>query len=340
MHPRFFLFSLLLAPAFAVAAAAPLELPIVKPERGDIYRWVALPGVLAPYRQVQLSARISGYVKQVKVDRGDVVKAGQVLVVIEVPDLEWDLLKMQGELNAAEVEVKRLHEARAKSPDLVLAQTVDNAEARVSGAQASVDRCRVQLEFAQIKAPFDGQITSRFVDEGAFVAAGSGTLLRLVENQKLRCQIPVTEMEAPLVVLGKPVRIVPDAMAGKVFETTVARASGLMEQSSRTMMVEADVVPATAPLIAGMSVTAKIGVEKHADVLRVPAAAVLVEKSGPSVFRFADGRALKTPVKVGFSDGSFFEVPELKGDEALILFGTAALNDGQAVSARASSPQN
>lgn len=328
MQTRSVFLCLLSAP---VLLGAPPELPLVKAERGVIHRWVALPGVLNPYRQVQLGARVSGYLKRVEVDRGERVKAGQVLALVEVPELEADLIKMQVELEAARIELKRLQEARAKSPDLVLPQTVDNAEARVLGAKASVDRSRALLEFAQIRAPFDGQIASRHVDEGAFVSPGGGTLFRLIENQRLRCQIPVTEMETPLAVAGKPVRIVADALPGRVFETKLARVSGFLEQATRTMLVEADVEPAGTGLIAGMSATARIGVEQHEDVPRVPVGAVLFEKSGASVFRYAEGKVAKTSVKAGFNDGAFVELPEWKGEESVVVFGALLLTDGQAV---------
>lgn len=335
MQPRvpFLCFAALnLCAVAALAAPQVRELPLIKPERGVIHRWVALPAVLVPNRQVQLTARISGYVKEVKVDRGDLVKAGQLLAVIEVPELEVDLIKMQAELGAAEVELKRLRDARAKSPDLVLAQSVDNAEARFKAAQSSVNHSKTLLEFAQIKAPFDGKIASRSVDEGAFVSPGTGGFLRIVETQILRCQIPVTEMETPLLAVGQPVRISPDALPGKAFECKVSRLSGVLDQSSRTMIAEADLQTAGTNLIPGMSTTARIGVETHQDALRVPTGAVLIEKAGASVFRFVDGKAVTTNVKIGFNDGAFIELSEWKSDESVLVFGTTAIADGQTVS--------
>lgn len=265
-------------------------------------------------------------------DRGDLVRAGQLLAVVEVPELEIDLVKMQAELGAAEIELKRLKEARAKSPDLVLAQSVDNAESRFMAAQSSVNHSKTLLEFAQIKAPFDGKVTARSVDEGAFVSPGTGSLLRIVEIQTLRCQIPVTEMESPLLAVGQPVRVLPDALSGRVFECKISRLSGALEQSSRTMIAEADLQAAATNLMPGMSATARIGIETHEDAARVPTGAVLIEKTGASVFRFVDGKAVKTNVKVGFNDGAFIELSEWKSDDSIIVFGSTAIADGQSVS--------
>jgi membrane fusion protein (multidrug efflux system) len=291
--------------------------------------------VLAPFQQVGLQARVAGYVKTVKVDKGDKVAAGDLLATVEVPELEADLLKAKAELDAAEIDMKRLREARQKSPDLVLPQSVDNADARFAAAKATVTRGSVLLEFAQIRAPFAGVISSRSVDPGAYVAPGAGPLLRLVDDKKLRCQIPVTELETPLVKTGKPVRVSVDAIPGQIFESAVARVSGSLDQASRTMLVEADLENAQDKLMPGLSVTARIGVERHENAMLVPVAAIVMEKTNAFVFKHAGGKAVKTAVKLAFNDGVNAEVLELKPEDTLLLVGTAVVIDGQAVTLKA-----
>ena len=317
------------------SACGAAEFATVHPAPGTVHRWVALPGALAPFQQVSLQARVAGYVKTVKVDKGDKVAAGDLLATVEVPELEADLVKAKAEMDAAEIDVKRLREARQKSPDLVLPQSVDNAEARFAAAKASVTRGGVLLDFAQIRAPFAGVISSRSVDPGAYVSPSAGPLFRLVDDKKLRCQIPVTELETPLVKKGKPVRVSVDAFPGQIFESAVARVSGALDLASRTMLVEADLENAQDKLMPGMSVTARIGVERHENVMLVPAAAIVMEKTNAFVFKHAGGKAVKTAVKLGFNDGVNAEVPELKPEDTLLVVGTAAVNDGQAVTLKA-----
>ena len=308
-----------------------VELTAVQASTGVIHRWVALPATMASFQQAQLCARVSGYVKEVGVDRGDTVKTGQLLAQVEVPELEADLVKLKSEMEVADIELKRLTEAQAKSPDLVLPQTVDNAKARFQAAKAGVDRGLALLDFAQIKAPFAGTITSRSVDPGAYVAAGGTVLFHLSDATKIRCLVPVTELETPLAVVGKPLKVVLDAFPGRVFEAALSRVSKALDPQTRTMLVEADVENSRGEILPGMSGTARIGVERHEGAVVVPSAAVVMEKTNAFVFKYAGGKAVKTPVKIGFNDGSLCEVPELKAGDILLLPGSQPIADGQQV---------
>lgn len=315
-----------------------IELPAVHPATGTIHRWTALPATMAPFQQAALHARVSGYVQSVAADRGDSVTAGQVLARIEVPELESDRAKARSEMEAAEIELKRLREAQAKSPDLVLPQTVDNAHARFSAAKATLDRCLSLLDFAQIKAPFAGTLTSRSVDPGAYVAPGGSPLFHLVDSRKIRCLIPVTEMETPLAAVGKPVRLSVDAFPGQSFEGRISRTSQALDPQTRTMLVEADIENTDGRIFPGMSGTARIGVERRDAAVLVPAAAVSMEKTNAFVFKHVGGRAVKTPVKTGFNDGVQVEIPELKAGDVVLLVGGQPLSDGQEVTLQAAPP--
>jgi RND family efflux transporter MFP subunit len=319
--------ALLWQPRFVAA----VEFASAQPVLGTVHRWVSFPGSLQPFQQVDLHARVAGYVKMVHVDRGDAVQAGQTLAEVEIPELEADVLKAKAELDAAETESKRLREARGRSPDLVLPQSVENAEARAIGARATLKRCQVLMDFAQIRAPFAGVVSVRSVDIGAYVAVGGTPLLHLVDPGRLRCQVAVTEFEAPLATPGKPVRILPDAMPGQLVEARLTRSSQYLDSATRTLLVESEVDNASGKLLAGMSVTVRIGVERHENTPVIPASALVMEKTNAFVFRHVSGKALKTPVKIGFNDGVLVEVPELKVEDVVLLVGSSPPPDGQTV---------
>jgi RND family efflux transporter MFP subunit len=317
------LFTLLTTSALA------LELPATKPEKGTIHRWITLPASFAPWQQVGLKARVTGYIQKISVDKGDVVAAGQALIEIEVPELQADLIKHRAEVKAAEIEVKRLHEARAKSPDLVLPQSVDDAEARLAIAQAGMGRTNALIDLAQIKAPFAGVITDRRVDPGAFAAAGGDTLLQLTDVSTLRFQVPVIETETAHLKPGQQVEAKVDALNGAVVKGTVTRISGTLDTATRTMLVEADFKNDDGRLRPGMFATARIAVEQHDNATIIPVAGLVKEKANSFVFKQVDGKAIKTAVKPGFNDGVNVEVTELKPEDIILLPGTATITDKQ-----------
>lgn len=313
-----------------------LELPVIQPTTGLIHRWVSLPATLAPWQQTTLHAKVTGYIATIAVDKGDRVKVGQVIATLEVPELVADLAKNQAEVTAGEIEVKRLHEARTKSPDLVLPQAVDDAEARLAIAKAGSERTQTMLSFAKIKAPFDGVVTMRHVDVGALVTANSSPILEVNDASTIRLQIPVTEMEAGLALPGRPVKVQIDALGAAALpvEGQISRIGYALDPVTRTMLAEVDLKNADLKLRPGMYAMSKIAVESHEGATLIPVAALVMEKTNGFVFKHVGGKAVKTAVKLGFNDGTQVEVPELKAGDVLLVPGTVVLTDGQAVEVR------
>lgn len=326
---RLLIFLILLA-----SAASGLDLPAAKPATGTINRWVSLPATLAPWQQVMLHAKVTGYISAISVDKGDAVKSGQVIARIEVPELQADLAKSKAEVNAASIEVKRMHEARAKSPDLVLPQTVDELEAKLAIAKAGMERITTLLAFAEIKAPFDGIVTARHVDAGALVTANTSKIVEIVDASTLRLQIPVTEMETSLVAVGKPVKAQIDASGPAPVEASISRIAYALDPATRTMLAEADLKNADLKLRPGMYAMAKIAVEKHDNATLIPVAGLVMEKTNAFVFKHIDGKAVKTAVKPAFNDGTNVEIPDLKADDVILLPGTTLLTDKQPINTK------
>lgn len=313
-------------------AADPSPFASTKPVSGSIFRWISLPATLSPTQQVSLHAKVSGYLKSIAVDHGDSVQSGQLLAVIEVPEIEADLAAAKAELAAAKADSSRLLAASRKSPDLILPQSIDNAQARLALAQASLARSETLLRFAEIRAPFNGIVTSRTADPGTLVTAASTKLLHIVDSSTIRLLIPVTELESPLVLKGIPVTASISALPAAKLLTSISRTSHSLDPATRTMLAEADLPNPSLSLRPGMFATARIAVEKHDNATLIPAAAVVTEKSNAFVFRFIDGKAVKTPVTQGFNDGTNAEIPSLKPDDIILLPGSKLLTDGQPVS--------
>jgi membrane fusion protein (multidrug efflux system) len=328
---------LLLGQSSAIADGVPVKL--AQPKHGEIWRNVTLPAAVAANQQVTLYAKITGYLKKITVDKGDEVKEGAVIAEIEAPELSADFARAKAEASIAQLDFKRVSEAQKNAPDLIVAQNVDAAKAKVEVAKANMERAETLLGFTKVTAPFSGVITRRFIDLGAFVpaaTAGSASqnaaIVTLVDLKTVRVQVAVPESEVGLVKKGLPVKISTEGLPGKMFQGTITRFTPALDDATRTMLIEVDLPNEAMEFHPGMYATAKVGVEKHTEALLLPVEAVMVEKSGASVFTVVDGKAKKSPVKTGFNDGAFVEVVEgYAGSEPVIAVGKLALTDKQPV---------
>ncbi len=331
----------LLAPASLPAAQPVPEVPATSPRRGDIHRFVTLPGSVRAQQQVTLHAKVPGYVRAISVDRGDVVRAGQVLAELDLPELAAERGKLEAEVRFAQADADRVKAARAQAPDLVTPQLADQATNRLASAQATLRQNDALLAYGRLTAPFAGTITQRHVDAGAFVpaaTAGAGpaaaAVVTLADYHVVRIHVAVPEIEAARVAVGQPVIVTTDALPGRSFPSKVSRHAGALDERTRTLTVEADVANADGALRPGMYVSARVGVELHRQALLVPAAALIREKAAAFVFTLVDGKAARLAVKAGFNDGTHAEILEGLAENARVLVpGKLALIPGQAVTA-------
>ncbi|MBI3878559.1 MAG: efflux RND transporter periplasmic adaptor subunit [Verrucomicrobia bacterium] len=323
-------------------AAAPVEVKVTRPARGEIIRYVTLPGSIRANQQATLYAKVPGYLKSIAVDKGDTVTAGQALGEIEVPELLADLAKFKAEARVADADNKRITAAQKKAPDLVTPQSVDDAKGKSEIAKANLERTETLLRYAKLTAPFAGVVTARFVDAGAFIpaatsgsAAQNAAVVTIADFNTVRVQVPVTELEAPLVAKGQPVKVSVEGLPGRPpFEGSVTRLAYALDDATKTMLVEADLPNPKLELRPGMYATVKVGVEKHTDALTIPVEALVMEKVNAFAFIADGGKAKKIAIKIGFNDGAKVEVLDgLKGGEAVILVGKLTLAPDAAINA-------
>lgn len=323
-------------------AEPPLEVKTTHAYRGEITRAIALPGEIKPYQAATLYAKVTGYLKAITVDKGDSVQQGALLAEIEVPELLADRAKYKAEVEVADIDYKRLSEARKTAPDLVVPLSIDTARAKWEIARASLERAETLLQFTKITAPFSGIVTKRMVDPGAFIPAATAAstpqnaaLLTLMDFNTVRLQVAVPEAESSLVAKAEPVKLTVEGLPSRTFDGTITRFSYALDEASKTMLAEIELPNPKLELRPGMYATVRIGIERKPDVLLVPADAVVKEKANAFVFTIADGKARKVPVKTGLADGAKVEILSgVKPEDTLILVGDRALNDGQSVTVR------
>ncbi len=331
--------SVLVQFAFAADAPKPIEVKVTHPSRGEIIRYVTLPGSIRAHQQATLYAKVAGYLKSLSVDKGSSVEAGQALGEIEVPELLADLAKYKAEVKVADTDYQRVSGAQKKAPDLVTPQSVDEAKGRLDIASANLERTETLLRYAQITAPFSGIVTARFVDPGAFIpsatagsAAQNAAIVTVADFNTVRAQVALPEVEASLAQVGQPVKLSVEGLAGKTFETKISRLSYALDDATKTMLIEADLPNPDLALRPGMYATVKVGLEKHNDSLLIPVEVVVMEKANTFAFVADGGKAKKTVIKIGFNDGTRAEVLSgLTGSESVILVGKTTLADGTAI---------
>ena len=317
---------------------APAEVQVVRPHKGAIGRTVTLPGNVLAYQQATLYAKVAGYLKTITVDKGDHVKQGDLLADIEVPELIADRTKFKADVDVTGIEYQRNVNAQKKAPELVVAQTVDDAKGKYDIARAGLERIDTLLGYSIINAPFSGVITRRFVDPGAFIpAATSGSnaaeaIVTLADFDTVRVQVALPEQEAPFIKDGLKVAVTIPELPGRKFDTTITRYAHAIEPATRTMLIESEISNSSGDLVPGMYALVNVEVERHENALLIPADALITEKTKTSVFTLDQNKAKKVPVKVGFNDSTSVEVLDgIKPDQPLILAGNLNLNDGQLV---------
>jgi RND family efflux transporter MFP subunit len=324
------------------ATAKPVETPVevnaVHPHRGEVSRFINLPGEVRPLYEVTLFAKVDGYLEKLTVDKGDSVKAGDLIADIDVPELRANLVKYKAELELAQAEFKQMSEATAGDSEATK-NRLAVASGKLAVAKSNVQYTESMLKYARVVAPFGGIITKRYVDPGAYIPVPNAAstpeaaaIVNLTDFKTVRLQVAVPETEATHVKIGQSIRWTADDFPGEHFDGTVTRAYWALDKATKTMLTETQIANPGMKLQPGMLVNARIGIEKKNDALLLPAGALVKEKTNSFIFIFNDGKIKKAPVEVGFNDGTNVEiVAGVKPADLAIVPGQQALRDGQLV---------
>jgi membrane fusion protein (multidrug efflux system) len=338
------------------AASSPPSVSVVRPERGAMTRSITLPGDLVGLYESALHAKVTGYLKTIRVDKGDWVKKGEVLAEIEVPELEQKLQRARASLAVRRGTYERLRRVWQTDPRLVAREDVDIAQGQFEEAKAEMEELEALVGYTHIVAPFDGVVTARFVDPGALIQAsghggssemegsspGKGNNVPIVtvsDIDTLRVYVYVPEEETSLIKAGMPVTLRLREFPGREFRASVTRFATALDLSTRTMLVEADIENQKHELYPGMYADVVIELARHDSALKLPASAVGGSGDASFVFVVREGRLAKIPVSVGFTNEGKVEIASgLAGDESVVGTVTPALTEGEAVHAVLTEP--
>jgi RND family efflux transporter MFP subunit len=310
---------------------------VVLPKRVSTAGNLILPGDARAFQETSLYPRANGYLKRLLVDIGDRVKEGQLLAEIDTPELNAqlnearaaqeqasaNLNKAQADLTLSESTLNR-YENLSKTPGAVTPQDVDEKRAQfnqakhafeagrasVGASAAAVQRLADLQSFEKITAPFAGVISARNYDVGALLTAGSTgkELFRLVQSDTLRVFINVPQAYATGVKLGQEAGFEVRNLPGRKFAGKVARTSGAVDPSNRTLRVEVQVDNKEGALWAGMYGTVTLPILRDQPPLIVPSSALLFQSQGTQVAVIQDNKVRMKTINVGRDLGQELEV--------------------------------
>lgn len=328
--------------------AAPLVV-VTRAQSGGVERTITLPGDLVGYYESALYSKVTGYLKSIFVDKGDKVWAGEVLAIIEVPELKEQLARAQANFEIQHLTYQRLQSVWHSDPRLVARQDVDIAYSKFQEAKANVDELRAIESYTRIVAPFDGVITERFVDPGALIHAGGqqtatapmqgparagGTaapVVSLARLDKLRIYVYVPQAEVDFIRDGMPATVKVQGFDGARFAGTVTRYAHSLDLATRTMLTEVDLENPSRKLFPGMYANVKLVLQKDTNALRLPDSAMGGDRSN-MVFVVRDARLKEVPVTTGISDGRYVEITSgLTTKDLVVQTFSATLMPGEPV---------
>ena len=238
-----------------------------------------LIGEAHAFQTAVLYAKVSGYLKNISVDKGDAVRVNQGVAVIESP--ETDKQYQAAVADAHNKELIATRSATLVSKGIISLQQADQAEADAAVSKANLEQIGTLKSYEQLRAPFSGTVTARYADPGALIqnAENSQTsalpLVELSETGRLRIYVYVDQARAAFVRLGDTVTILDQAHPGTKVEGRVTRTSGEIDPKTRTLLVEIDVANPHNRILAGSFVQAELKVQMPPYV-EVPSDALIV----------------------------------------------------------------
>jgi RND family efflux transporter MFP subunit len=300
-------------PVVAVAA------PDTKSKQSSI----DLPGRLEAYSQAQIFARVSGYIKDLKVDIGTPVKAGQLLAEIDAPDLDQQIMQAEAEVTTAKANLELARQTLDRGRSLITSgavsqQSLDQRAADAAGrsgllksTQANLDRLRVLEKYKSITAPFDGLVTARNTDLGALINAGAaGSPLFVVsDTSRLRVYVNVPQNYAPSVRVGTQAALVVPEYPQRSFTATVEASSQSVDAASGTTRILLIVDNAAGSLMTGAFANVRLELPGAEKAINVPASALIFDQDGLNVATIGpDGRVLLKKVTISRDFGREVEI--------------------------------
>jgi len=331
------------------AQVALTAVSVVSPKQTAPAEEIILPGNVQPFITSPIYARTSGYLRKWYVDIGAHVKKGQLLAVIETPEVDQQLQQSLSNLNTAKANLalaettKNRYEGMIRS-NAVSQQDVDNAvgtynanKAIVEANQANVKQLEALQSFEKIYAPFDGVVTARNTDIGDLINSGSAggvktDLFHIAQPGTLRVYVNVPEEYSQGMKVGMTADLSLAEFPGRKFQGKLVRTAEAINMTTRTLLIEVDVNNPVGELLTGSYAEVHLKVPTQASTFLLPVNALIFRSEGLRVGIVKDGKVVLSAVTPGHDSGNQIEIVSgLKADDQVIINPPDSIAAGQQV---------
>jgi RND family efflux transporter MFP subunit len=331
------------------AQAALTAVSVVSPKQTAPADEIILPGNVQPYISSPIYARTNGYLKKWYFDIGARVKQGQLLALIETPEVDQQLQQARSNLLTAQANLELASITKTRYQGLlktnaVSQQDVDNAvgtynanKAIVEADKAAVQQYSALVSFEKIYAPFDGVITARNTDIGDLINSGSNSnvktdLFHIAQPGKLRVYVNVPEEYSRGITVGMTADLSLAEFPDRKFQGKVVRTADDINLTTRTLLIEIDVENPAGTLLTGSYAEVHLAVPTRASTFLVPVNTLLFRTEGLRVGIVKDGKVVLTAVTPGRDFGNQIEIVSgLRADDQLIINPPDSIVSGQKV---------
>jgi RND family efflux transporter MFP subunit len=331
------------------AQAAVTSVSVVLPQRASPAQEIILPGNVQPFTSSPIYSRTNGYLKKWYVDIGARVKQGQLLAIIEAPEVDQQVEQSISNLDTAKANLALAEITKTRYQGLltkhaVSQQDVDNAvgtynanKAIVEADQANVKQLQALQSFEKIYAPFDGVVTARNTDIGDLINSGSAggvktDLFHIAQPGVLRVYVNVPEEYSQGIKEGMTPDITLAEFPSRKFQGKLVRTADAINMTTRTLLIEVDVDNPTGTLLTGSYAEVHLAVPTPTSTFIIPVNTLLFRAPGLRVGIVKDGKAVLTPVTPGHDFGNTIEiVAGLNADDQVVVNPPDSLVSGEQV---------
>jgi membrane fusion protein (multidrug efflux system) len=308
-------------------SAVPVEVqPLRRAPMVAVYSGTA---PIEAHEEAEVVAKVGGEVRQLFVEEGDTVQAGQVMARLDGDRLRLEVTQTEANLRKLERDYNRQLELSQKG--LVAKGTAENAKFDLDALRASYDRARLELGYTDIRAPIDGVVSARHIKVGNTIAANAPTF-RVTNLDPLVAYVHIPEKEFRKLAPQQTAEVVVDALGGEKFMGVISRISPTVDPKTGTFRARVEVQDPTRHLKPGMFARVNIVYERRENALQLPRTAIVDGDGAQSIFIVTGDKAEQRTVETGLANNGWIEVVGgLKGDERVVVVGQAGLKTGTAV---------